>query len=831
MHCAIKSKSCAWFSALGILAFLSFWSCSPTRRLQQNEYLLKKQSVIELHAKQRYSDNIEELLTPLPNKKVFGIWRFYLQIHELPNPNKVAEKREKLNLRRDSLNQIIRKKNQVRINLGKKPKALLSESPTFSEWLMKIGEAPVLLDSARVERNKKQLTQFLKNHGYFRATVSDSIAFHPKHKKAEVLYLIHRGPAYYINKVKTDIEDPTLEWLNEKHRYLSPLNLKAGQEIRFDLDAMDAERERLVSIFRDAGFYLMDKNDILFWADTLKESGKIELTLNIDNPNARIAYKGDSILLDHHPRFIIGDVRIATHAGMDKSGTRLADSIITPDFSLHFNEKPEIRAKPLGKSLYLNSGSLYHPRDEERTRSALNDLKVFRYVHLRFKPRISGERIDTLDTEIELAPLSHQSISTDLQGTNTDGNLGVSLGAAYTNRNIFKGAEILEFRINAGAEIQVLQGDSLDVQQGTLPFNTLELGGQLTLSTPRFLAPFALSKWAKPRTRAMLSINYQNRPDYDRTVSSFLFGYEWLEPPSQKPWINRNYSLFYQVNLAEISLININKTTAFEEFLEETGDLFVKNSFRQHYIQATSVSVSFSRNSRRKNGPRLFSRFNVQAGGNLLSLGYQLFSPQSADSLGQFSIFGIRFAQYFRSEIDVRYFLPLAPKYQFAFRGFIGFGRAFGNTQVLPFEKSFFAGGANDLRAWLPRSLGPGSYQQSSSGRVDQVGEIKLLGQAEYRFPIYSYLEGALFADFGNIWLSRPDPNRPQGEFAWDRFWHEFALGSGIGLRLNLGFFIFRADFAIPMRDPTQPADQRWVISRLKLPEDLRINIGIGYPF
>ena len=165
MHCAIKSKTCAWLSALGILAFLSFWSCSPTRRLQQNEYLLKKQSVIELHAKQRYSDNIEELLTPLPNKKVFGIWRFYLQIHELPNPNKVAEKREKLNLRRDSLNQIIRKKNQVRINLGKKPKALLSESPTFSEWLMKIGEAPVLLDSARVERNKKQLTQFLKNHG------------------------------------------------------------------------------------------------------------------------------------------------------------------------------------------------------------------------------------------------------------------------------------------------------------------------------------------------------------------------------------------------------------------------------------------------------------------------------------------------------------------------------------------------------------------------------------------------------------------------------------------------------------------------------------------
>lgn len=818
----------------GIVALhlmLGLMGCAPTRRLKPSEYLLKKQTIKEIGETVNNHENIEDLLTPVPNKKLFGVWRFYLQLHELPNPEKVESKRAFLDARRDSLNGLIRQKNLDRIKKGKKPKPLKSEKPTFNEWLMKIGEAPVMLDSSRIERNKKQVQQFLKNHGYFRAKVQDSIVLYPRQKMAEVVYLIHRGPAYNINKVLKDIEDPTLEWLNEKHQYLSRFNLKPGEEIRFDLDAMDAERERLASIFRDAGFYLMDKSDILFWADTLKQAGKVELTLTIDNPNTRISYKGDSITLNHHPRFIVGEIRISTHEGLDKSGMPLTDSILTKDFSLHFNKKPEMRPRPLGRSLYLDPGELYNPRDEERTRSALNDLKVFRYVHLRFKPKISGDRIDTLDAEIELAPLAHQGISTDLQGTNTDGNLGVSLGAAYTNRNVFKGAEILEFRINAGAEIQVLQGDSMDVQQGGLPFNTLELGGQLSLTTPRFLAPFSLSKWAKPRTRAMLSVNYQNRPDYDRTVSTFLFGYEWLEPPSKKPWVNRNYSLFYQVNLAEISLININKTAAFEQFLEETGDLFVKNSFRQHYIQATSVTVSFSRNSRRKNGPRLFARFNVQAGGNLLRLGYQLFAPQTADTLGQFSIFGIRFAQYFRSEIDMRYFLPLAPKYQLAFRGFIGFGRAFGNTQVLPFEKSFFAGGANDLRAWLPRSLGPGSYQQSSTGRVDQVGEIKLLGQAEYRFPIYSYLEGALFADFGNIWLSRPDPNRPQGEFLWDRFWHEFALGSGMGLRLNLGFFIFRADFAIPMRDPTQPADQRWVITRLKLPDDLRINIGIGYPF
>mgnify|MGYP001547570296 CR=1 FL=1 len=166
-----------------------------------------------------------------------------------------------------------------------------------------------------------------------------------------------------------------------------------------------------------------------------------------------------------------------------------------------------------------------------------------------------------------------------------------------------------------------------------------------------------------------------------------------------------------------------------------------------------------------------------------------------------------------------------------AFRSIVGLGRAYGNTDVLPFEKSFFAGGANDLRAWLPRSLGPGSYQQEGTGRVDQVGDIKLLGQAEFRFPMYGFLEGALFADFGNIWLSRSDNDRPNGQFAWNRFMDEFALGTGLGLRVNLGFFIFRLDFAIPLRDPTMSPGERWVIERFKLSNDLRVNIGIGYPF
>ncbi len=807
-------------------------ACSPTRRLKEGEFLLVKQQVVETDASYKGSDEIESFYTQKLNRKWFGFWRFYLQVYNIPNPKKLAQKKQKQLARLDSINLAIQEANKARIAQGKKPKKLKKEKLLFGEWLQKIGESPTLLDSNRIERTKSQMLQYVKNKGYFYASLSDSVALRPSKKKAEVFYFVNRGPAYFIDSLFFSVKDPTLDWFYEKNKFKNKILPYKQDSAQFDLQLLDQERERIASIYRDQGFYLFDKNKVEFLADTTLGNHKVHIEMNIPNPNYTAVYRGDTLSIDHHNRFRIGRIIVIPEYDPGLSISDYSDSLFYEGIWIKYNGKSKLRPKVLSRALFMRPGDLYQPRAEALTRKALGDLRLFRYINLRFVPRITGNRIDSLDCFVELSPGARQGISADIQGTNTDGNLGVSLGAGYTNRNIFRGAEILEISANGGAEVQVIQGDSADISTDGLPFNTLEIGGQISLSTPKFLAPFKISKWARPRSRVLASINYQRRPDYDRTVSTVLFGYEWTQPPPKRSWIQRRHELFYQVNAAEVSLININKTPEFEAFLQETGDLFVQNSFRQHYIQSSSGTITMTNGSTNPNNkPYYFARLNAQVGGNLLALGHHIFAPKQTNEEGKFEVFGIQFAQFIRTEFDFRYYYPFSKKTVLAFRSIVGLGRAYGNTDVLPFEKSFFAGGANDLRAWLPRSLGPGSYQQEGTGRVDQVGDIKLLGQAEFRFPMYGFLEGAFFADFGNIWLSRSDNDRPNGQFAWNRFMDEFALGTGLGLRLNLGFFIFRLDFAIPLRDPTMDPGKRWVIERFKLSNDLRVNIGIGYPF
>jgi outer membrane protein assembly factor BamA len=814
------------YAALAVMLILVA-SCSPTRRLKEGEYLLVKNQMETSSSPTLSRLGSESFILPRPNRKFLGFWRLYLQIYNLPNPDKVDSLRAKKELRLEERNARIIALNRQRIDAGKRPKRLKKYKPGFSEILQRIGEPPVLLDSSIIERNLKQLTAFASNKGFLQAKAMDSVSFRHDRKQAEVIFRYNPGPLYFINQTSYEVEDPSIEWflLSNPGNYLFSDSL-----VRFDLDELDAERERISRILRANGYYGFDKESITYRADTNETSQRIHLTLKIPNPNYILPYQGDSLEIDQHFRFRIGKIYVVTDFDPTNPVSRYNDSTIVDGIIFYHTGKPDFNPKVLSKSIFLKTGRLYHPRDAERTRSALSELRNFRYINLRFRHRLSTNRIDSLDCFIDLTPGAPQSFTVDAQGTNTDGNLGVSLGTSYQNKNLFGGAEIFELRLNGGAEVQVIQGDSAALQNQTLPFNTLEIGAQISLTTPRFLAPFRVSKYASPRSRFLLSLNYQNRPDFSRTVSTGIFGYEWALPPSRLPGKNRKYNMFFQFNPIEISLIDISKTLAFDNFLDSINDQFVRNSFRQHFIQGISGSMWMTNQLRDNQFTHYFFRVNFQSGGNLLRGIHDIFLSDTKQANGTYKIFGIQFAQYVRLENDFRFFIRLNPKNNFAFRALAGVGIPFGNTTILPFEKSFFAGGANDIRAWLPRTLGPGSYQ-SQGGRVDQVGDIKLLGQAEYRFVIYKFLEGALFADFGNIWLIRSDIDRPGGTFAFDRFLNEFALGSGVGMRLNLGFFVFRLDLATPFRDPTFPEGDRWVITRFNPGKDLRLNIGIGYPF
>jgi outer membrane protein assembly factor BamA len=803
------------------------FSCSPTRRLGPEEYLLVKHELASDQGSGLAKAGAQDLVFPKPNRKVLGFWRLYLQLYNLPNPRKldslIALKQDRLARK----NERIIEENRKKMAEGKHPRKLKKYKPTFGETLRKIGEPPVIWDTLSVSRTRQQLTAFAENRGFLRAMVRDSVVLNEKKRQARVTYSIFSGPAYDVNEYAYDIDDPSIAWFVKAH----PPAWGKDSLFRFDLDQLEAERTRIAGILVDQGYYYFNKENIRFRADTAEGNQRIQLTMHIPNPDYYVQQGKDSLYVDHHYRFVLGHIRINADFDPARIEDPYTDSVKVEGVYVMKRGEVKYRPKTLARAVFLKTGQIFNSRDVERTRNALSELRNFRYINIHFRPRLSGQRLDTLDCYIDLSPSDRQSFTFEAQGTNTDGNLGVALGTSFQNKNIFGGAEIFEVRLTGGAEVQVIQGDSSQISQGTLPFNTLELGGQISLTTPKFIAPFKVSKYARPRSRFLLSLNYQNRPDYARTVSTGIFGYEWALPPPRIPGKTRDWNMFFQFNLVEISLVDISKTQAFENFLDTLNDQFVRNSFRQHYIQGISGSITLTNQQLNKPGNYYFFRVNAQSGGNALNLIHRIFTPDQASPDGSFNVFGIQYAQYARIETDFRYFYTPIPKHTLAMRALVGVGVPYGNTTVLPFEKSFFAGGANDIRAWLPRTLGPGSFNSAGGGRIDQVGDIKLLGQAEYRFVIYKFLEGATFADFGNIWLIRQDIDRPGGTFKFDQFLNEFALGAGVGLRLNLGFFVFRLDAAYPLRDPTKPNGEKWMFTYLKPLDDLRLNIGIGYPF
>lgn len=804
----------------GMALFL--FSCSPTRRLTDDQYLLVKNRVVEkTRLPKSQQDDIASYVQQKPNRKLFGVFRTYLQIYNIPDPVRLDSLREAKEHPVDIRPQ---EKNNYFKRLADTVKTQLNHTYlVVGDWLQRIGEPPVLVDSFKVEKSVDLLTRYAHNKGFFHATVKDSIAY--RNQKATVYYFVDRGPAYYVDTILYDVSSPVLMSLIEKNAGKS--KLKKG--MKYDVDLFDEERDRLTQIFQDEGFFLFRKDFIKFTADTSVIGNQhMELTLVIDDPFIQYLQGKDTLTITHHKQFRINEVYVIPKYQL-KEAQYYPDTMMYKDYTFLYNGKLNYNPKVLSQSVYLRKGGLYRKRNDERTNRAFSELRNFKYIHIRYTPILSDSTYDKLNCYVELSPTPKQNLGVDLQGTNTEGNLGVSVSSTYQNKNIFKGAEVLEFKVTVGAEIQVLQGDSASLNYNTFgPFNTFEAGAQLSLITPRFLFPINISKIKKrtrPLTRISLSANFQSRPDYSRIVGGLTFGYEW-----QSTTKNRNIALKHVLNPGEASLIKIWKSDSFASYINQIDDQFVKNSFTDHYIQG--MSYTFLMNNQDINNPDksfFFMRINGQIGGNFLNLLSYIGKDQPIN--GYHTVFdGIRYSQYARIDIDFRYYANLHRNHTIASRLYIGVGVPYGNSTVLPFEKSFFAGGANDLRAWLPRTLGPGSYRDTSGGRVDQVGDMKILINAEYRVKMYKFLEGAIFADFGNIWLVRKDGDRPQGNFDFARFWNEFALGAGVGLRLNFNFFIFRLDVAMPFRDPTKPDGERWVIAKLKF-EDVRWNIGIGYPF
>lgn len=772
MNFPIKRKPIRQFYLLlTIVIAITFviQSCGPARHLEKDERLLKK---VELNyeEKKKFQDDLYSLSKQKPNRKLLGLFKVYLGIYNLYYDKEDSKIKNKL------------------------------------------GEAPVIYDSTLHEESTEVMEKYLNNRGYYQNAVDYQAKIGKK--RASVEYQISKGERFTIQKLDYEIPNNRIRDLYFSDSSLSKIKVGGA----FDLDLLKAERVRIESQMKNEGYYDFSREFVVFKADTFMESKTAKITLSIKNRTENYA-DTDSTIEKTHQIYKISkvyvrmnfDERFAASSTVDT--TRLYDLIFTE------SGEPQFRYKVVSRAIFIRPGQIYRLNRQEATYRHLSSLGVFSYVSIKYEDDYDKGGAN-LVVYIDLNPRKQKSYTLLTEGTNNGGNLGLNGDISFQNRNTFGGAELLNVQLSGGIEAQQLLTDQNDnaIVDNFLPFNTLEIGPEVSLRVPRFLLPVNMDRYSAkgdPSTTFGLSFNYQRRPDFRRNVTKTYMSYSWNESATKT----------HIVSPLDLSYIKLDPSPEFTEVLRDIRNPFLRNSYTDNLILAFSYSfiLNTKQNDRKKDD--FFFRWNAETAGNFLSLVSQSSNLEQNED-GSENIAGIRYAQYVRSDFDFRYYQRFEYNtivYRFA----SGLGIPYGNSSALPFEKSFFAGGANSIRAWLARDLGPGTLTDSVRNNVDQIGNLSIEANLEIRFPITDIFEGAAFADLGNIWNYDQEDSREETQFKLKKAWDGTAIGLGLGLRLNFTFFVIRLDFAAPFKDPGEPNPRQ-----LKLYLDrTNLNFGIGYPF
>lgn len=781
--------------------------CKITKHLNEGEYLLVKNE-IKINDNRIDKSLLAEVIKQRPNRKLFGFFRVNLRMYNFGN------------YRKDGF---------------------------IKRQMEKIGESPVLIDSTLSAKSNKQLSLWLFNHGYFENEVTYSSYFKgkknpSKKKKVIVTYSIHVEKPYTLRRVTHTVQDTTLEPAYKQIVATSLLKLGAN----YNAEILEAERERIAKGMKNRGYFAFEKEYIFFKVDSALKKNKFDIEVIVKEPITT-----DTLRKAVHTKYRINTVSIITDFDPETNSFANRNEFDFNGYKIVNHGKLVFKPEILIKSIFIRPGELYSLTNTEYSYSRLSALKTFKFINVRFTEVGSNGDEKLLDCTIELTRSARQAISVETTGTNRAGNLGIYSNIVYSNKNSFKGAETIQFIIKGGLEAQKPLSNTETNTTTTsalvtnyTPFNTLQLGSELSLNMPELLLPKVLKKlpsYQKPYTSISLSYQYQERLLYKGTTSNIGYGYHWT---SRK---NNSFAVYP----IEVSFVQIEKDSIFIAQLNEINNTALINQYTSHLISNSRISYIYS--NKANNNKHNFSTFRAdfEAAGNMLRLIGNATSA-NLDSLNSYEIFNIRFAQYVRSEIDFRRVVYFDKKTSIVYRGYGGIGVPLSNLNVLPFEKSFFAGGTNGIRAWQARSLGPGGTADSSGVRIDKIGDLKLEGNAEYRFEISRMLEGAAFIDAGNIWLLKKDEKRPNAEFDFANFYNQIAIGAGLGARIKLSFFIIRFDLGYKLKDPALVNNEQWIfqskdttnaqrfalseasggnIEYIRYKRNPVLSFGIGYPF
>lgn len=754
------------------ICLIAVWlhSCHATKYVPEDAYLLHNYK-IESGNGRVDKKALDEYIKQKPNKRIF-FWRFYLSLYNLSSQKK---------------------------------------DNGFNRWLKRIGEPPVIYDEMLKDRSTEQLSLYMRNKGFYHARVTDTTLI--SDQRAKVIYTIIPNQPYRIRDITYFFHDAGISELVLSDTASSAVKKGA----LFDVDLLQEERERIETLLRNNGYYNFSRDFIYYEADSSLGGYTVDLTLGIRNYPATNEF--GKVIHSRHPVYRIRDVSLITDYdavlfGRGGEPEKLdLDTLLYDSIRVIFSEKPNIRPAMVTQKNNIIPGELFNAANVQRTYRNLSSLSAFNMVEIRFNEVDAQENL--LDCEVMIVPATRQSFTFRLEGTNSGGNIGAAGNLTYGHRNLFGGSE--QFDLSFKGAIETLR-ESL----GNRPGNMLEFGVEGRLRIPKFLLPFRTDQFIRkfnPQTNFRLSYNYQRRPDYTRTLANASFGYNW----------QGNGNISHLVYPLETSLIlTPYKSQSFQDWLEGK---YIFYSYEPHLIVDSRYTMVFSNQKLLKNQDFQDVRINLETAGNLLYGGYSLLAPEQGDN--NYSLFGVNFAQYVKADVDFRNYDFFYEDISLVLRGFVGAGFAYLNSAAMPFEKQYFSGGANSIRAWQVKNLGPGSYNDSTATSYpNQTGDLKLEANMEYRFKLFWKLEAALFLDVGNIWSLSAEDDREGAQFRFNRFYKELAVGTGVGTRFVFSFFIFRFDLGIPLRNPYPVEGSNWLPGYSGISgRDLTFNIAIGYPF
>lgn len=692
-------------------------------------------------------------------------------------------------------------------------------------WIREtLGEKPVIYDSMQVVKSIRDMKSYLAAKGYFHAELDKHIK--KTKRAAKVTYIIQSGSPYTLRNVSYSIRDTQLEGFVKSE--LENSLIQPGTN--FDTYKLDDERYRLTTHLRNQGYYFFNRDYISYKVDSNLHSRQMDIVIEFQQPKERDKETGQ-IVEKKHLRYRMNDITVNSDYKIAVDEYIPFDTLVVQQW-IKFPERPykyyflyqnKLRITPptIDRFIFLRGGRFYSVDNANLTHNRLSNLAISRFVNINLVPaqEFPDEGYGYLNGYIDIGQNPVRIFSIEAEGTNTGGSLGIGSNFVYTNRNLLRGGEVFTIKLKGGLEMQRSFGESMPFFLG---FNTVETGIEARLILPKLFLPGRQQKYtrhAAPSTTFTTGLNFQSRPDYTRYILNFSFGYEWRET------ITKSHVLIP----VELNSVRIFRSAEFSDWLYSLKDPRLIFQYTNHLVPLIRYIFTFNNQPLRKNRDFMFFRGNAESSGNLLYLADNLLDQPITDE-GYYTKMGIRYAQFVRGETEFRYYKFLNPKSNLVFRIAGGVGAPFGNSEVLPVDKGFYAGGANGIRGWEIRSLGPGSFSDPEN-EFDKMGEVWMESNLEYRFPLYSFLYGAIYADAGNIWLLRENLDFPDGKFDASTFSDQIAISAGFGFRFDLSFFIFRIDTGIKLKNPSKEINDRWVdVNELKL-RDVVWNFGIGYPF